>query len=169
MISDIHWINDERIGKKKIGTMARPRGGDWLEDEIKWLKIRKIDCLVSLLEKSEEWELGLQDEEKFCMEKGIDFINFPIKDVSTPTNEYNFIKLAKNLASRINENKKVVIHCRMGIGRSSILAAATMINLGVEGNSIFEVIGKFRKLKVPDTDEQKKWILSIEDKLKKEQ
>lgn len=64
MFTDIHWINDEKIGEKKIGTMARPRGNDWLEDEIMSLKNRGINCLVSLLEKSEEWELGLQNEEQ---------------------------------------------------------------------------------------------------------
>ena len=167
MKTDIHWINDKKIGEKKLGTMARPRGNDWLDDEIKWLKIREIDCLVSLLENSEEWELGLQDEEKTCEKWDIEFINFPIKDVHTPKNEKAFIQLAKELANRITDNKKVVIHCRMGIGRASILAAATMINLGFEGKDIFETIGKYRKLKVPDTEEQKDWILSIEEKLKK--
>lgn len=166
MISNIHWINDEKIGEKKIGTMARPRGNDWLEDEIKWLKIREVNCLVSLLEKSEEWELGLQDEKEICEKHGIQFISFPIRDVTTPKNEDEFIRLAKELANQISQNKKVVIHCHMGIGRASILAAATMINLGLDGKGIFETIGEYRKLKVPDTDEQKEWVLSIEDKLK---
>ncbi len=168
MISDIHWINDEKIGEKRIGTMARPRGTDWLDDEIKWLKIREVDCLVSLLEKSEEWELGLQNEEEICKNREIEFISFPIKDVNIPKNENKFIHLANVLANKIKENKKIVIHCRMGIGRASILAAATMINLGYEAKGIFEIIGKYRKLKVPDTDEQKNWILSIEEKLKRE-
>ena len=168
MKTDIHWINDEQIGEKRIGTMARPRGNDWLDDEIKWLKIREIDCLVSLLEQSEEWELGLEDEGSICTKWGIEYINFPIRDVTTPKNENEFIQLANQLAIRIKDNKRVVIHCRMGIGRSSILAAATMINLGLSGENIFEIIGKYRKLKVPDTEEQKEWILSIEEKLKKE-
>ena len=168
MISDIHWINDKKIGEKKIGTMARPRGNDWLDDEIKSLKTREIDCLVSLLERSEEWELGLQDEEEYCRNWEIEFISFPIKDVNIPKNENEFISLAKELANEINKNKKIVIHCRMGIGRTSILAAATMINLGYEAKDIFEIIGEYRKLKVPDTDEQRNWILSIENKLKKE-
>jgi protein-tyrosine phosphatase len=167
VISEIHWINEEKIGENRIGTMARPRGNDWLDDEIKWLKIRKIDCLVSLLEQSEQWELGLQNEEEICKKWGIEFINFPIKDVNTPKNEEEFIKLAIKLSNQINENKRVVIHCRMGIGRASILAAAIMINLGLEGSEVFEIISIYRKLKVPDTEEQKDWILSIEEKLKK--
>ncbi len=165
MISEIYWINDKRIGEKKIGTMARPRGNDWLDDEIKWLKIREIDCLVSLLEKSEEWELGLEEEAEICQKHAVEFINFPIKDVTTPKNEAEFISIAQNLATQINQNRKVVIHCRMGIGRSSILAAAVMMILGCEGKDIFKTISKYRKLNVPDTEEQKYWILSIEDRL----
>ena len=56
----------------------------------------------------------------------------------------------------------------MGIGRASILAAAIMINLGFEGKDVFDIIGKYRELKVPDTEEQRDWILSIEENLKKE-
>ena len=76
--------------------------------------------------------------------------------------------MANDLYSRLKENKKVVIHCRMGIGRSSVLAAALMIKSGYEGKNVFEIISKYRKLEVPDTNEQKKWILSIEEKLKKQ-
>ncbi len=165
MMSDIYWINEKNIGEKRIGTMARPRGNDWLDDEIKWLKIREIDCLVSLLEHSEERELELQKEAEICEKWGIEFINFPIEDVNIPSDEKGFIQLAINLSNKLREHKKVVIHCRMGIGRSSMLAAAIMINLGYKGENVFEIIGKHRKLEVPDTGEQKNWILSLEKKL----
>jgi len=118
VISDIYWINDARIGEKRIGTMARPRGNDWLDDEIKWLKIKEVDCLVSLLERSEEWELGLHEQKEICKKWEIEFISFPIRDVNTPKNENEFILLSKELAKKIKENKRVVIHCRMGIGRA---------------------------------------------------
>ncbi|WP_196887983.1 dual specificity protein phosphatase family protein [Aureivirga sp. CE67] len=167
MISEIYWINDHFIGENKIGIMARPRGNDWLEDEIKWLKIREVDCLVSLLEKSEQWELGLKNEKELCEKNQIEFINFPIKDVSIPDNEKDFIILVKELTNQIRESKKVVIHCRMGIGRSSLLAAAIMINLGMNEKGIFDRIREYRKLEVPDTEEQKNWLLKIKNELKK--
>jgi len=167
VISNIYWINDDKVGKTKLGTMARPRGNDWLGDEMISLKNRKVDYLVSLLERSEEWDLGLQNEEETCKKLGVNFINFPIQDVTTPKNENEFIKLANNLAGLIKQDKRVVIHCRMGIGRSSILAAAIMINLGCKGENVFEIISQYRKLEVPDTKEQKDWILSIESELRK--
>lgn len=165
MISNIYWINEDKIGNNKLGMMARPRGNDWLDNEIKSLKKREVDCFVSLLEKSEQWELELQEEKEICKKWEIEFINFPIKDVNTPDNEKEFMLLADNLTNKISQNKKIVIHCRMGIGRTSILIAAIMIKLGYKGTGIFELIGEYRKLKVPDTKEQKDWLLSIENKL----
>ncbi len=168
MISNIYWINEKEIGEKSLGTMARPRGNDWLEDEIKSLKIREVDYLVSLLESAEIWELGLEKEKTLCEEQGIQFINFPIKDINTPNNSNEFIRLAGELANRMQEGKKVVIHCRMGIGRSSMLAAAVMIKLGMKGEDVFDIISKYRKMQVPDTKEQREWVINIEEQLREE-
>jgi len=166
MTSEIYWINDPAIGEKKIGTMARPRGDDWLEDEIKGLKLQQVDCLISLLEWSEIDELALQEEEAFCKKWEIEFINFPIEDVTVPNQETPFIQLTQRILDRINQNKKVVIHCRAGIGRSSILAAAVLIKAGFKVATVFEVIATYRKSRVPDTEEQKAWIFSLKEKLK---
>lgn len=161
MISTIYWIDEEKIGPKQLGIMARPRGNDWLEDEIKWLKIRQVDYLISLLENSEIWELGLENEEEFCKNKGIQFINFPIPDVNIPKDKNQFLILVDQLVYEITEGKKIVIHCRMGIGRASVLAAAIMIKLGFPREEVFDMIGKHRGLSVPDTTEQKKWTTSL--------
>ena len=166
MISNIYWINEKKIGEKLLGTMARPRGNDWLDDEIKWLKIRKIDYLICLLEDSELTKLGLNREKELCKKWKIQFVNLPIEDVNIPKASGKFIKLVEDLAKEIRQEKKVVIHCRMGIGRSSILAGAIMIKLGFEGKEVFEIISKYRKLEVPDTEEQRNWILQIENELK---
>lgn len=167
MTSKIYWINEDRIGRFLIGSMARPRGNDWLEDQIKGLKLNKVDCLVSLLEKSEERELGLELESQTCGGLGIEFINHPIRDVDLPDSKDDFIKLVNSLTDRISQEKKVVIHCRMGIGRSSMLIAAIMLRLGYKGREVFDIIGKHRQLEVPDTEEQKNWILSIENDIKR--
>ncbi|MEM1325755.1 MAG: dual specificity protein phosphatase family protein [Bacteroidota bacterium] len=166
MTSKIYWINTDNNERQLLGTMARPRGNDWLEDEIKGLKYRKVDILVSLLERGEIYDLDLQEEEIFCSQHGIEYINFPIEDVQVPKNEDKFTVLAALLADQIEHNKSVVIHCRMGIGRSSILAAAILIRLGYQGEETFEIISKHRGLAVPDTEEQRNWILSIEKELK---
>ena len=166
MYSEIYWINESIIPEKSLGIMARPRGNDWLEDEIKWLKIRDVDYLISLLENSETYELGLNEEESKCSKFEINFVNYQIEDVNVPSNERQFIELVFMLRDQILNKKKVVIHCRMGIGRSSLLAACILISLGMENSTIFDKISKFREVKVPDTQEQIEWVNMISDKLK---
>ena len=144
MISTIYWINEDIVGEKMLGIMPRPRGNDWLEDEIKWLKIREVDYLVSLLEYNEINELELQREAELCQTNNIQFINFPIKDVNVPNEKEYFIQLVDSLNEYLNNSKKIVIHCRMGIGRSSILASGILIKRGMNAKDVFEVISKHR-------------------------
>ena len=134
MISTIYWINEQVVGEKMLGIMPRPRGNDWLDDEIKWLKIREVDCLVSLLESSEIYELELGKEAELCQINNIQFINFPIKDVNVPSEKKYFIQLVNRLNEYLNDSKKIVIHCRMGIGRASVLASAILIKRGINAS-----------------------------------
>ena len=48
MLTEIYWIRLDQPGA--IGVMPRPRGGDWLEDEIANLCRLGVTTLVSLLE-----------------------------------------------------------------------------------------------------------------------
>ena len=141
--------------------MPRPRGNDWLEDEIRSLQFRGVNYLVCLLENSEIYDLNLEQEEPLCAEKGIDFIHFPIEDVNIPPSRSSFLALTDRLSSYLDQGKKIVIHCRMGIGRSSVLAAAVLIKKGVPPDQVFDIISQSRTLSVPDTEEQREWLLEV--------
>lgn len=161
MFTEIFWINHELFEEKSIGIMPRPRGGEWLEDEIRSMKLKKIDCIISLLEYGETSELGLGKEKEYCELYKIDFINFPIEDVNIPKNEERYVELIDEIVERLIRFQRIVIHCRMGIGRSSVIASGVLIQKGVNANEVFEIISKFRKLEVPDTTEQKDWVIKV--------
>jgi hypothetical protein len=72
----IYWISDIESGRLSI--MPRPRGGDWLEDEIRSLKISGVDAVVSLLERDEITELDIAAEKSLCEAHGISYLSFPI-------------------------------------------------------------------------------------------
>lgn len=141
--------------------MARPRGGDWLEDEVNHLRKDEVGVLVSLLEKEEIYDLKLDNEEQICRTKNITYINFPIPDRDTPKHS-DTNKLIDSLTRKIDEGQSVVIHCRMGIGRSSIIAACVLLKYKLKAKVIIENISSIRGLKVPDTDEQLSWLMSRE-------
>jgi len=48
-----------REGPGRLSTMAKPRGGDWLEDELVALRRTGVDVLVCALPEPERRELGL--------------------------------------------------------------------------------------------------------------
>src|SRR3569832_1515345 len=64
----------------KLAIVARPRGGDWLEDEVRALREAGITVLVSMLTAEEGEELGLQAERLGCELHSIMFLNIPVAD-----------------------------------------------------------------------------------------
>jgi len=155
----IYWIPELPIGR--LGMMARPRGNDWLEDEINDLKSKQVDVVVSLLESSEIHSLGLQQERNLCKKVNIEFLHFPIKDRQVPEDKSTFLEFINSVAKRINSSKTVVVHCRMGIGRTSITCACILKSQGFSVNGIFQHLSQIRTLEVPDTKEQKNWVVSL--------
>lgn len=156
MYSEIYWIETYAAGR--LGIMARPRSGDWLEDEVANWKREKVGIVLSLLEKHEIIDLGLQNEPSLCEASGIRYLSFPIPDRGVPFNFDEAISLASQLAC---QERPVAIHCRAGIGRSSIIAAAIMIGKGVEPSAALAAITAARRLEVPDTDAQREWVLDL--------
>jgi protein-tyrosine phosphatase len=142
--------------------MARPRASEWLDDEIASWKAADIAAVVCLLEKDEIDELSLGDEESLCRRHGIEFVPFPIPDRGHPESIEQTEAIARDIAVKLKGGSAVAIHCRAGIGRSSLLAACTLIGLGFDASTAFNLIASARGLKVPDTDEQRSWVISFE-------
>ena len=53
----------ERNGPGRLATMARPRGGEWLGEEMAGLAAAGVTVLVSLLTDTEMTSLGLTGED----------------------------------------------------------------------------------------------------------
>ena len=157
MFTKIYWIH-KFDNAAKLVIMARPRGDEWLADEFANLKKENVKLLVSLLEKEEIGELGLRQQETICKSSGIEFINFPIADRDIPKTSDKTDRLVDFLTSKLQDGSSVVIHCRMGIGRSSIIAGSVLLRVGLKADNIIDNISKVRGLKVPDTDKQLQWL-----------
>ena len=68
MQAEMYWICE--VGAGRLGIMPRPRGGDWLEDEIRSLRDAGVDVVISLLEPHEVAELEIAEEPAFCKRCG---------------------------------------------------------------------------------------------------
>jgi len=158
MLSNIYWIRTP--GDLRLAIMARPRSGDWLEDEIAHWHRSGVEIVVSMLERDEVEELELSREQILSERHGIEFRSWPIPDRGLPHDRAAFRQFAGKLAE---SGKAVAIHCRAGIGRSSVLAAAIMIHAGQSAEPALTAIADARGVPVPDTDEQRDWIAALED------
>lgn len=156
MTSGIYWIEGPWPGK--LGVAARPRGGDWLADEIANWRREGITTVVSLLTPEEESELSLQEESANARAQGLRFTSLPVPDRQTPASGSNIESVVHYLDSALSAGKDVLIHCRQGIGRSGLLAACLLIHRGLSAAAAVERVSRVRGTTVPETPEQRDWI-----------
>jgi len=156
MVPEIYKI--ESYDESFLAIMAKPRSGDWLEDEIYGLSTLGVNVVVSLLDVGEILELGLRDEKKICEANGIEYLSFPIKDRSVPESPAHTVQFVRNLHLQLLGGQNMVIHCRAGIGRSGLMAACLLVHAHEPPGKAFTRISKARRLHVPDTEEQRDWV-----------
>ena len=144
----------------RISIVARPRGNDWLSDEVSAFSREGIDTLVSMLTNEEAGELGLEQEAAECNAAGIQFVNVAIPDRSVPSDKDAFLRSIERLAELVRGGRYIAVHCRACIGRSSLLAASVLVRLGWDANAAFDAIQIARGCPVPDTSEQRKWVVA---------
>ena len=149
------WIKRDGL---RLAITPRPRGYDWLVDDIRLLKRAGVDVLVSALTPYETEDMGLLEESRCCQNYGLEFLSFPIEDRSVPASFSEFDGLLNSLTDRLRKGKAVGVHCRAGVGRSSMIVASALIRDGLSVDSAFHVIQDARGCSVPDTAEQRQWV-----------
>jgi len=163
MNPDLFWIAGPWCGR--LGILTRPRGGDWLQVEVSGWGRAGIDVVVSLLESDEADQLGLLEESKVAEENGIRFISFPIPDRGVPASVKAAVSLMANIAGALEEGKNVAVHCRQGVGRSGLIAAAVLATSGITPEDAIKAVSFARGLAVPETSDQRVWVQRLASRL----
>jgi protein-tyrosine phosphatase len=156
MRKDIYWLDGAWPGKLAVGP--RPRGGDWLKDDIATWKREDINTVLSLLTPEEEREMGLRDEASEVRIQGMEFTSFPIPDLQIPRSEAKWAEVLEKVSLALSSGKNVLVHCRQGIGRSGLVAACLLVKKGMSPGAAVESVSAARGLSVPETPEQRDWI-----------
>jgi len=156
MQAKVFWIPG--LWRGRLGIVPRPRGGEWLDDETRAWREAGIGVMVSLLEPREEAELALTRESASSTASGLEFRSFPILDRGVPDSHESAAELASQIVKALHSGKNVALHCRQGIGRSGLIAAAALISSGLDPETALQTIGRARGFEVPETDAQRQWI-----------
>jgi protein-tyrosine phosphatase len=152
MLAQVYWIEGLRLG-----IVPRPRGGDWLEDDIEAWREARVDAAVSLLEAHEAAHFGLEREAEICAAREIRYFSLPIVDRSVPDAPEQMAALAETLSGLLAQSLSVVAHCRQSVGRASLLAACVMSRNGFTVDEAFARITRARRCETPETPEQLAW------------
>jgi protein-tyrosine phosphatase len=144
-----------------MAILPRPRGGDWLEDEVRAWRAEGIDVVVSLLTPEEIADFDLASEATVCQTNGVQLISFPIPDRGVPASRTAATDLLGKLESLLFEGKNLGIHCRQGIGRSGLIAASLLVLSGIDPKSAIQRVTEARGCTTPETSEQRQWITAF--------
>jgi protein-tyrosine phosphatase len=144
----------------RLSIMPRPRGGGRLDGELRDLRAAGVDVLVCLLPATERRLLGLAGEPAAAARAGLAFHAFPIRDFGVPDPGAT-AALVDTLAAEYRAGRHIAIHCRGGIGRSSLVAAALLVRLGTPVERVWQVIGAARGHPVPETAAQRRWLTTL--------
>ncbi|MEZ4657731.1 MAG: dual specificity protein phosphatase family protein [Caldilineaceae bacterium] len=155
-MNTIFWLDGPWPGR--LAIVARPRGNEWLADEVRHWGHNGIDVVISLLTPPEKSELGLNQEALLAAEAGIQLLAFPILDRGVPSSLGEVSHFVEEVSALLQQGKNVAIHCRQGIGRSGLLAASLLVSAGIDPDHAFERIEDARGAPVPDTPVQRQWV-----------
>ena len=142
----------------RLAIMPRPRAGDWLAGEVASWRQSGLDVIVSLLEPGEVTELGLDEEQSLCELAGVTLLSYPIPDRGIPVSVESARELVHSLVTLLRDGRGIGIHCRMGLGRSAMIAACVLVSIGSSIEDAWNAIEESRHLSVPDTPEQRDWV-----------
>ena len=160
MLTPIYEIKN--LCNERFSIMPHPKGGEQLEKSIKEIKKQGYEVVISMLTQQEQSELRLDSEKAICEKYGISYFNYPIRDevADSDVETLKFIDILENVQK---QKRKIVFHCRGGVGRSSMVLSLLAARLGVTPQDSFELITKSRGELTPESEAQKQWVIKLSE------
>jgi protein-tyrosine phosphatase len=141
-----------------LAIALRPRGGDWLNEDIASWQGAGFQTVLSTLTPQEEEDLELTNENAAVEALGLKFRSFPIPDRDVPQSHDAVSVAISGLEHDLRSGKNVLIHCRQGIGRSGLIAGCLLIRSGLAVDEALRILRAVRGVPVPETEEQTRWL-----------
>ena len=140
-------------------------GEDWNRDlttDIAAIKKWGAALVISLIEEHEFHMLGINELEVEVNKAGMQWLHFPIKDVSIPDArfEQQWQQSVNTIYRCLDQGEKVLVHCRGGLGRTGLLVARLLMAYGASSD---EAISKVREARTGaiETREQEDYVRSM--------
>jgi len=128
-------------GKKQTGTYGDPWDRD-LETDLQAIREWGADALVSLIEDHEFQKLQVSELGPKAEAMGLEWHHLPIRDRDIPDDKFEATWRCAGcrLRSLLRQGRKIVIHCKSGLGRTGTIAGRLMIELGDTADAAINAI-----------------------------
>ena len=162
----------ETPGKGRIGMTFCPgkhdphaMTGSWerdLQTDLAAIANCGATALVTLMEQDELERLGVSNLGETAMAQGLDWYHLPIRDVSVPSAafELEWNVVAGNYGRELLGGESVVVHCRGGLGRTGLIAARLLVELGETPSAALQRV-RAAKPGAVETTEQEQYVLRL--------
>lgn len=159
----IDYIPKELINNNLLGLTILPGRKDFsrnIDEDIKEIKKQNIDVIIPLITKDELEKYGVSDLLVKYKENGFEVKHLPINDQKTPSKE-EVNELVNFISIKFKENKKIMIHCVGGLGRSGMIAACYLKSIGFDTNEAIKIIRETRTSRAIETEEQENFVIEF--------
>lgn len=148
-------------GKRGDGV----RGCRWERDlaaDLDVIEAWQPAAVVTLIEQHEFEMLGVSHLGDQIRARGIDWHHLPIVDVRPPDARFEAAWLAAGaeLIELLRGGRRVLVHCRGGLGRAGTVAARLLVELGVPSPEAVERVRKARPGAI-ETAAQLEYVLNL--------
>lgn len=148
-------------GKKGLGLY----GGQWDRDllvDLQQIESWGSNTLITLMESKEFDLLGIENFESTLIDSSFEWYHLPIKDMHAPDMafEAQWGKCKEDLFSILAKGDDIVIHCRGGLGRTGLLAARMLVELGEAPADAIAKVRSARERSI-ETYAQEQYILNL--------
>lgn len=121
--------------------------GDYLDFVIDELEIEQIVVLSEPVPST--WDLI----EEYG-NAGIEPVHYPIADYMVPKDLPSFGSFLEHLQDTLQEGKAVAVHCYGGKGRSGLVVACLLVNMGLTGEEAIRHVRDFRPGTIENKDQE---------------
>ncbi len=123
-------------GTKELGLL----------ESIQQLQENGVQAIVTAITLEEMHEKSVTDLGEITLAQGMEWIHLPIEDDSTPDELFTqkWPAVSKQLQALLKDGSKVALHCMGGSGRTGLLAAHLLLDMGWPLESIISQVQALR-------------------------
>lgn len=161
----ITWLGHRSI-PGKIGMSRFPGLRERsLEEELALIRQSGATTLITLNDSRELREADASDLGEEAEYAGLIWHHLPIRDFGVPglAFEAKWREVGPELRGRLGAGERIVIHCYAGLGRTGLLAARLLIELGEQPDRAIQLVREVRPRAI-QTVEQEAYLRGLADR-----